>query len=170
MASTNFLGVNHGAQVANNYRTINGQFHAAPERPETPPDPSSTVPFARDRDFIRENYSVPGSRTALVGLGGVGKSQLAIEYSYQIRSESPATWVFWVHASNQARFEQSFWDIADQVKIPGRREPKANIFELVQNWLRYEKKGSGFVSSIMQMTMNSFVCPKLSQITLMRWN
>lgn len=46
-----------------------------------------------------------------------------------------------MHASNQARFEQSFRDIADQVKIPGRREPKANIFELVQNWLRDEKKG-----------------------------
>jgi hypothetical protein len=43
--------------------------------------------------------------------------------------------VFWVHASNAARFEQSYRDIADRVKILGRRGPQANIFELVHNWL-----------------------------------
>ena len=69
------------------------------------------------------------------------KSQLAIEYSYQIRSESPATWVFWLHASDEARLEESFRDIADQVKIPGRRDLRANIYRLVENWLRDEKKG-----------------------------
>ncbi|KAJ6035878.1 hypothetical protein N7540_000157 [Penicillium herquei] len=150
MASTTYSGTNYGAQIGNNYGTFTAEFHAVPERPETPPIPLSTVPFARDQEFvsrdtllhqIREKNSVPGSRIALVGLGGVGKSQLAIEYSYQIRSESPATWVFWIHASNHARFEQSFRDIAHQVKIPGRRELKANIFELVENWLRDEKKG-----------------------------
>ncbi|KAF3010215.1 hypothetical protein E8E15_001317 [Penicillium rubens] len=121
-----------------------------PERPETPTNPFSTVPFARDLDFvsrdallrrIHEKSLVPGSRIALVGLGGVGKSQLAIEYSYQVRSESPATWVFWVHASNAARFDQSFRSIADQVKIPGRQDPKVNILNLVENWLRDEKIG-----------------------------
>jgi tetratricopeptide (TPR) repeat protein len=70
------------------------------------------------------------------------KSQLAIEYSYQVRSKSSATWVFWVHASNEARFEQSFRDIADQVKIPGRQDAKVNIFQLVENWLRDEKIGN----------------------------
>jgi tetratricopeptide (TPR) repeat protein len=44
--------------------------------------------------------------------------------------------VFWVHASNAARFEQSYRDIANQVKIAGRRDAQANIFELVHNWLR----------------------------------
>ncbi|CAI7637422.1 unnamed protein product [Penicillium pancosmium] len=67
--------------------------------------------------------------------------RLAIEYSHRVRSESPATWVFWVHASNEARFEQSFRDIADQIKLPGRRNPRVNIFQLVENWLRDERKG-----------------------------
>jgi hypothetical protein len=44
-------------------------------------------------------------------------------------------WVFWVHASNAARFEQSYRDIADRVKIAGRRDPQANIFKLVYDWL-----------------------------------
>jgi hypothetical protein len=43
--------------------------------------------------------------------------------------------VFWVHASNAARFEQSFRDIADCVKIGERRDPQANIFRLVHDWL-----------------------------------
>ncbi|KAJ5367172.1 hypothetical protein N7541_001113 [Penicillium brevicompactum] len=151
MESTSHSGVNYGAQVGINYGTFTADFHLPPERPETPPSPLSTVPFTRDPDFVRrdklldqiyDKSSVAGSRLALIGLGGVGKSQLAIEYSYQVRSKSPATWVFWVHASNEARFEQSFRDIADQAKILGRQDPKVNIFKLVENWLRDEKIGN----------------------------
>jgi hypothetical protein len=40
-----------------------------------------------------------------------------------------------VHASNAARFEQSYRDIADRVKIFGRKDPKADIFKLVHDWL-----------------------------------
>ena len=68
------------------------------------------------------------------------KSQLAIEYCYRLRDRSPNTWVFWVHASNAARFEQSFRDIADQAKIPGRQDPTANLFQLVESWLRDRKR------------------------------
>ncbi|KAJ5335690.1 uncharacterized protein N7506_005626 [Penicillium brevicompactum] len=103
------------------------------ERVETPPSPLSTVPFTRDPDFVhRETLldqiysknSVAGSRIALISLGDIRKSQLAIEYSYQVRSKSP----------------QSFRDIADQVKIPGRQDAKVNIFKLLQdekigNWI-----------------------------------
>ncbi|KAJ5857210.1 Tetratricopeptide-like helical [Penicillium solitum] len=146
MASTSFHGSNSGLQIG----VHTGPINLAPERPETPTKPLSTVPFGKDEEFvsrdvllrqIHEKTLVPGARVALVGLGGVGKSQLAIEYSHQIRSQSPGTWVFWVHGSNESRFEQSFRQIADQVKIPGRRDPQANIFKLVENWLRDEKIG-----------------------------
>ena len=50
-------------------------------------------------------------------------------------------WVFWAHASNAARFEQSFREIANCVMISGRQNPKANIFQLVHDWLRDERKG-----------------------------
>jgi tetratricopeptide (TPR) repeat protein len=49
--------------------------------------------------------------------------------------------VFWVHASNAARFEQSYRDIARSVKVPGWQSPTADIFQLVHDWLRDEKKG-----------------------------
>ena len=83
-----------------------------------------------------QRCSQPAGRAALVGLDGVGKSQLAIEYTHRTRERSPNTWVFWVHASNAARFEQGYRDIADVIKIAGREDPRANIFKLVHDWLR----------------------------------
>jgi hypothetical protein len=49
--------------------------------------------------------------------------------------------VFWVHASNAARFEQSFRDISNCVKISGRQNPGANIFQLVYDWLLDGRNG-----------------------------
>ncbi|KAK6860964.1 hypothetical protein PG995_004600 [Apiospora arundinis] len=103
--------------------------YSAPERPETPPKPTAVIPFNRDRDFVQRDTildqvhrscSDPASRTALVGLGGVGKSQIAID---------------------PARYEQSFRDIADYLKLPERKNPQSNIFQLLYNWLRGEKSG-----------------------------
>ncbi|RDW82157.1 hypothetical protein BP6252_03269 [Coleophoma cylindrospora] len=113
------------------------------------PTPSSTIPFRRDPDFvdcnvlpgIKEKCSLGASRVALVGLGGVGKSQLAIEYSYRTRKETPETWVFWVHASTSARFEESYRRIAEVAKINGLDKPDINIFQLVSNWLCDEANG-----------------------------
>ncbi|KAF1929478.1 uncharacterized protein M421DRAFT_45945, partial [Didymella exigua CBS 183.55] len=120
------------------------------ERPETPPQPSCSVPFRRDTDFVDratlldqicERCSAPASRVALVGLGGVGKSQLAIEHCYRTTKRSPQTWVLWAHASNTARLEQSFREIAELVKIRGRKDPQADVFKLVHDWLRDKKNG-----------------------------
>ena len=49
--------------------------------------------------------------------------------------------MFWAHASNTARLEQSFREVADQVKVRGRRDPQADVFKLVHDWLRNEKNG-----------------------------
>ena len=49
--------------------------------------------------------------------------------------------MFWIHASNIDRIEQGYREIAERVKIPGRTDPKQNIFELVARWLRDETKG-----------------------------
>ncbi|OBT61032.1 hypothetical protein VE03_09628, partial [Pseudogymnoascus sp. 23342-1-I1] len=147
-----FGDANSGLQAGTINGPVNTEFHhhTPPERPETPPNPSIVIPFSRDTDFvergvlldqINQKCSVLGSRTALVGLGGAGKSQLAIEYAYRTRDRSPETWVFWVHASNAARFEQSFRDIANCIKLSGRQNSKANIFQLVRDWLRNDRKG-----------------------------
>ena len=37
--------------------------------------------------------------------------------------------------------EQSFQDIADYIEIPGRQDPKANVFRLIHDWLRNRESG-----------------------------
>ena len=49
--------------------------------------------------------------------------------------------MLWIYASNAARFERSVRYIADHLKISGRNDPNANIFKLVQHWLRDARKG-----------------------------
>lgn len=124
------------------------------ERPETPPKPSSHVPFRCDSDFVERKTvldqihqicSNPASRAGLVGLGGVGKSQLAIEHAHRIKDEfmreGKDIWVFWIHAETQARVEEGFKSIADAVKIPGRNRPGAGILQLVHVWLHNKRNG-----------------------------
>ncbi|KAJ9485888.1 hypothetical protein VN97_g7463 [Penicillium thymicola] len=146
METTSFGSGNNGLQIGVNGGHITASF----ARPETPPEPSSTVPFGRDLDFIdrgslldqvHEKCSLPASRIALVGLSRVGKSHLAIEYSYRIREASPETWVFWVNAGNEAHLEKSYREIAYRVKIPGRQDPKVDIYHLVYSWLQNKNCG-----------------------------
>ncbi|KAK5023999.1 hypothetical protein LTR13_011017 [Exophiala sideris] len=80
----------------------------------------------------------PGGRVALVGLGGIGKTQVAIEYAYRVQDESPKPWVFWVHASSRVRFEESYKDIAQRLQLAGWQDPKADILGMVHNWLSDE--------------------------------
>ena len=100
---TSFAGDNNqGFQVGSNQGNVHVSFGAQPgsskmldetqarwrltvlsclvEGSPPKPNPSSTVPFRRDSDFVyrdilaevKEKCSKPASRAALVGLGGVG--------------------------------------------------------------------------------------------------
>ncbi|KAL8413208.1 hypothetical protein RB594_004728 [Gaeumannomyces avenae] len=148
MEST-FGSKNRGMQVGQIFG--NAYFtQAAPERPETPPRPFASIPFSRDRDFVnrgdilgqlQKRCSEPAGRVALCGLGGIGKSQLAIELAYRISEQTPDSWIFWIHAATQARVEEGFRDIADTVKLPGRNRPDENIPKLVHSWLSQNRNG-----------------------------
>ncbi|KAH7021622.1 P-loop containing nucleoside triphosphate hydrolase protein, partial [Microdochium trichocladiopsis] len=112
--------------------------------------PFSTVPFLPDADFVERadvtawldtTLAQPGSRAALVGLGGIGKSQVAIEYAHRVRQRSPSTCVLWVHADTQARFEEAYRGIADRLQLPQRHDPKVDVLQLVYNWLFSAENG-----------------------------
>jgi tetratricopeptide (TPR) repeat protein len=75
----------------------------------------------------------------------IRKSQLAIEYAYRVRAKSPQTWVFWVHASTRARFDEGYKMIADALKLRDRDDPQTDILRLVAGWLRDEASGRWFM-------------------------
>lgn len=73
------------------------------------------------------------------------KTQLAINYAKQLRQHSPSTWVLWIYTTNAARFDQNVRDLAEQLKIRGRREARADHLQLLRNWLQDDKKGRWLV-------------------------
>ncbi|KAK3358679.1 hypothetical protein B0T25DRAFT_72891 [Lasiosphaeria hispida] len=80
-------------------------------------------------------------RVSLFGLGGVGKTQVALAYVHWLRRTYPEMSVFWVHAGTSGRFRQGYIEIARLCSIPGCSDPNANMLRLVKDWL--EKKHLG---------------------------
>ncbi|SPO01800.1 uncharacterized protein DNG_04473 [Cephalotrichum gorgonifer] len=55
---------------------------------------------------------------ALYGLGGSGKTQVALEYAYR-RCRNNTCSVFWVHAENETTFSQDYKGIAERLGLSG---------------------------------------------------
>ncbi|TVY27605.1 Nephrocystin-3 [Lachnellula hyalina] len=73
--------------------------------PESEPEPLFNVPYARNPDFVGRSSHLsqlfgmwkPGhkGRISVAGLGGIGKTELVVEFVYRIKDVSPTTPVYW---------------------------------------------------------------------------
>ncbi|EHK25616.1 uncharacterized protein TRIVIDRAFT_134921, partial [Trichoderma virens Gv29-8] len=81
-------------------------------------------------------------RTAIEGLGGVGKTQLALEAVYLLHNQHPDCSIFWVPAIDVATFENAYRDIGRLLQVKGAGEDKADIKRLVNTTLSEESSGS----------------------------
>ncbi|KAK5987003.1 Nephrocystin-3-like protein [Cladobotryum mycophilum] len=82
----------------------------------------------------------PRRRVSLYGLGGAGKTQIALAYVYWLQKTCPNVSVFWVHASNADRFYDSYASIAKMCNVPEWNDPNANMLLLVKRWLEEQNK------------------------------
>jgi hypothetical protein len=73
---------------------------------------------------------------ALFGMGGVGKTQIAIQYAYQNLEKFDV--IFWIAADNAIAIQQSFRTIADGLGLLGSdediKDAAAAIYKM-KNWL-----------------------------------
>ncbi|MBV9617137.1 MAG: XRE family transcriptional regulator, partial [Ktedonobacteraceae bacterium] len=68
------------------------------------------------------------------GLGGVGKTQIALEYAYRYALEYSA--VFWIGAETEEQIVSGLLQIADILQLPGRDDKdQQRMGAAVQNWL-----------------------------------
>ena len=111
-----------------------------------------TIPFSRNWYFTgREElltridthlHSNQGKATALAqspqaisGLGGIGKTQLAVEYAYRHASEYQA--VLWARAEHRESLYSSYSEIANKLNLPQRQAQEQDILvEAVKDWLQ----------------------------------
>jgi transcriptional regulator with XRE-family HTH domain len=110
--------------------------------------PLSNVPYQRNPLFTgREEHLqtlhcylsmdlevAPTQYCAVYGLGGIGKTQLAIEYAYRYALEY--TTVLWIQAESVENITSSFLAIAAFLHLPmGQDDKPQQAIDAVQNWL-----------------------------------
>jgi tetratricopeptide (TPR) repeat protein len=77
-------------------------------------------------------------RIALYGIGGVGKTQCALEYVYSNRDVYDR--IYWISATSQSSLLSGFQKIAKKAQLPGLENGNLQeVAELVLAWLRSEK-------------------------------
>ena len=110
------------------------------------------VPFQRNPWFVGRTSEVAQvdamlssetrcERVAIVGLGGVGKTQIALEFAYQLRERQPNCSVFWIPVTNVESMLEAYLEISQQMQIPNIEKERADVQKLVQRRLSQECSG-----------------------------
>jgi tetratricopeptide (TPR) repeat protein len=115
---------------------------------DTHQQPIWNIPFSRKQFFIgREallqklharlrtaRTAVLGQRQVINGLGGIGKTQLAVEYAYRYHQEYQT--VLWAHADTTEALITSYTEIARLLQLPQKdAKEQEEIVQGVKDWL-----------------------------------
>ncbi len=86
------------------------------------------------RKSLTQCHNTALTQQALFGLGGIGKSQLALEYAYQYCASYNLIW--WVRAESSATLFTDYVTLAAELQLPERQESEQEkTINAVRKWL-----------------------------------
>lgn len=86
------------------------------------------LPFARNPRFVGRQQEIdhleslifhgsPPTKVAIYGLGGIGKTQIALELAYRLREKVPECSIFWIPCISHESVEQAYLSIASALGV-----------------------------------------------------
>ncbi|PYH28818.1 uncharacterized protein BO87DRAFT_401923 [Aspergillus neoniger CBS 115656] len=108
------------------------------------------VPFRRNPRFAgREDeitrieglfmQQIGPSKVAICGLGGIGKTQIALELAYRMRNQDPKYLICWITCTSYESMEQAYMNITSKLKMTNIKP--AEVKEKIKAYLSQESAG-----------------------------
>ncbi|KAI0434036.1 hypothetical protein F5Y09DRAFT_20100 [Xylaria sp. FL1042] len=89
--------------------------------------PLHLIPLVKNKRFVgREStllslqrmfFAEKRQKVAIVGLGGIGKTQVALEFAYWMKEERPEYSVFWIPGLSNASFNRALTEVAKELGV-----------------------------------------------------
>ncbi|USP76852.1 uncharacterized protein yc1106_04126 [Curvularia clavata] len=104
----------------------------------------SIIPFSRNQSFVGRELQLTEleaklfsnkqttTTLAIVGSGGTGKSQLALEAAYMTKQNCRNCSVFWIDASDRDSLYRSYTKIAQKLSIPGCDDDQVDTKQVIE--------------------------------------
>jgi len=81
------------------------------------------------------------TKMAIMGLGGVGKTQLVLELLFRTKEKYPDCSIIWIPAISMEAVHQAYLDAAQQLRIHGWENEESDVKRLVQEHLAKQSTG-----------------------------
>ncbi|RMZ47111.1 hypothetical protein AFCA_007013 [Aspergillus flavus] len=147
------LKLKRGSAMSNISRILSGNIpHSTQLHIPSSTKAPWTVPFRRNPLFVSRSAEIAKlddilsndsafSQVAIEGLGGVGKTQIALEYAHILRERHPDCAIFWIPVTSVESMLEAYSQIAKELQIPNVGIETKDIQNIVQHRLSQESSG-----------------------------
>ena len=165
-------------RASSSFPVVTAPFRAGADQ-TVPPGPLWNVPYRRNPFFTgreavlehihaalrSERVTVLSQPRAISGLGGIGKTQTAVEYAYRYRDSYQA--VFWAQADSREALISDLAAIGALLQLPEKAEQDiSRVAAAVQQWLQAHEDWLLVLDNVEELGMLAEFLPSHGNILL----